>query len=124
MKPFLLGLLKCKRCSFTSRLVPRCEKVKRSSIDGNAKIFNKHTFTENGGERLKLLVESLQGFFGNLLSEQEIGSFVEDPDDDERIKELLFGVDVVEGSLTCDECGLIYPIRDSIVETVDTLESK
>ncbi|WEL39273.1 multifunctional methyltransferase subunit TRM112 [Encephalitozoon hellem] len=123
MKPFLLGLLKCKRCSFMTRLVLQCEKAEGCDVD-DVQIFNKHVFVENGGERLKLLARSLEGFYGNPVSEEEIDFFVENPDEDERIKGLLFGVDVVEGSLRCDACGLVYPIRNSIVETVDTAESK
>ncbi|CAD26423.1 hypothetical protein [Encephalitozoon cuniculi GB-M1] len=125
MKPFLLGLLKCKRCSFMTKLILECEKAESNDVDtDDVKIFNKHMFTENGGERLKSLVNSLRDFHGRELSEQDISSFVENPGDDEKIKEFLFGIDVVEGSLRCDMCGLIYPIKGSIVETVDTVESK
>lgn len=106
-----------------TRLTLQCEEVESCNAD-DVQIFNKHMFTENGGERLKHLARSLEDFYGNPVSEQEINSFVENPDHDERIKELLFGVDVVEGSLRCDTCGLAYPIRSSIVETVDTIESK
>lgn len=123
MKPFLLGLLKCKRCSFMTRLVLECEEAESIAIDVDAvAIFNKHAFTENAGERLRLLAASLQAS-GHVLSAEEIDSFVENPDDDARVKEFLFGIDVVSGSLRCDACGLGYPIRNSIVETVDTTES-
>ena len=87
-------------------------------------IFNRHAFTENAGERLRLLAASLQGSGHRVLSDSEIDSFVQNPEDDAAVREFLFGVDVVSGMLRCDGCGLGYPIQNSIVETVETVETK
>lgn len=124
MKPFLVGILKCKECSFMTKLTLHVEKADENEIDvDEVRIFNKHMFTENSGERLRSLVCSLRDFQVGVLSSEEIDSFVEDPEDDSRVREFLFGIDVVEGFLRCESCGLQYPIKNSIVETVDVVGS-
>jgi multifunctional methyltransferase subunit TRM112 len=121
MKPFLVGLLKCKRCPFTTELKLSAGKVEESSTDiEEVRIFNEKYYTQNNGERLRALVHSLKDFQVPTLSDEEVERFVKEPLDDARIKSFLFGCEVVDGCLTCCECGLVYPIRESILDTVDT----
>lgn len=125
MKPFLLGILKCKKCSFMTRLALDAAAVETCSVDLDAaSIFNRHLFAENSGERLRLLAQALRIHPIAVPSDAEIDAFVDSQGCDAEIKALLFGVDVVDGVLTCEACGLQYPIRNSIVETVDVGSNK
>jgi multifunctional methyltransferase subunit TRM112 len=121
MKPFLVSLLKCKRCTFMTELRLSAERVDEKDVDmEETRVINEQYYTQDNGEKLKSLVSRLKGFQVPMLSDEEIESFVKDPSDSMLVRTFLFGCDVVEGSLTCSECGLVYPIRDSILDTVDT----
>lgn len=124
MKPFMLGILKCKRCTFMQKLELICNEAVSVDLGGNVpQIFNKHAFLEDSGDRLKMLARCLSMHHSVALTEQDIQSFVEDPSDDAKVKAFLFGIDIVSGVLRCESCGLQYPIKNSIVDTVDAVES-
>jgi multifunctional methyltransferase subunit TRM112 len=124
MKPFMLGILKCKRCTFMQRLGLICNEAICVEISASEPhIFNKHMYQEDSGERLKMLAHCLNMHHSVALTEQDIESFVEDPSDDAKVKAFLFGIDIISGALKCESCGLQYPIKNSIVDTVDAIES-
>lgn len=104
-----------------TNLSVRSEKIEESGLStDDTKIFNKHLFSQNSGEMLRSLARSLKTCHVTL-SDEEIDSFVEDPENDAKVKDFLFGIDIVDGSVTCDGCGLQYQIKNSIVDTVDVI---
>lgn len=114
MKPFLLGILKCKNCPFTAKLSLNATEVKELDVE-DWKVLDLAILKKDEGAVIKRIIEN----FGiTEISEEDVQEFCHSKND--KINKLLFGVDVVAGSLTCEECKSVYPIYDSIVDTVDT----
>ncbi|EOB11211.1 hypothetical protein NBO_13g0024 [Nosema bombycis CQ1] len=108
MKPFLLGILKCKHCPFTSQLDLEVEEVKELDECFSLDVMKKE----------EIIRKIVKGFKINEFTEEDIKEYLER--DNEKVSKLLFGTDVVKGRVTCMDCKVVYPIEDSILDTVDT----
>lgn len=121
MKPFMMGILKCKNCSFQTKLKLVPTAVSKEEIDFNdVNIFNVPFFISDNDQNLMNLVNSFENFEMELPRLEKIQEFVTDTTKDSAIKEFLFGTDVTEGHVECTDCKLKYPIKESILDTVET----
>lgn len=113
MRIFVKSIFKCKRCTFDSKIKLVIKSTKMLETDYNISIIEKYLETEDCYELLK----SLQPQF-EFLSDNDIQNRV----GNENVRKIMFEIDVVEGYLECMNCKLIYPIKDSILDTVDCIE--
>ncbi|KAF9763560.1 hypothetical protein NGRA_1201 [Nosema granulosis] len=117
MKPFLLGVLKCKNCPFTSKLRVEAEEVRE--LDPEAyDVLDINILKKDDGALVSKIVECF-----NIveITQTDVTEFCESKND--KVNKLLFGTDIVTGLLTCEDCKLSYPIKDSILDTVDTIQN-
>lgn len=106
MKPFSLSILKCTKCPVTSDLslnVSLCEKIEDIEIPTNLLT----RFPKEKEENLKIFNKK-----ENLIE----GDFYEFSKED--LGKVLFGNEIIEGSLECSDCKARYPIKDGISDFV------
>lgn len=113
MRPFLLSYLKCTKCGSTSppKLAPRAiEKTAMPNTVPSLKFYNAHS------EHLMDLVDSLSTLKGGVIDvdEADVYGFL-DGADEAPIARLLYGIDVLGGSVSCTECGDEKQIKDGIL---------
>lgn len=115
MKPFLLSILKCPRCPFTTKLHLSAKKVSKVQVDTDTGFLEsrKGYFVDRNAENLKSIAEGFEKAEGDFYSvptceaEKEI--------DMENLNLFLLGNKIEQGSLTCEECKEEYPITNSIL---------
>lgn len=113
MRIFVKSIFKCKRCTFDSKIKLVIGSTKILKSDYNISILENYLTTEESYEFLK----SLQSHF-EFLTDNDIQNRI----GNENVRKIMFEIDVVEGQLECDSCKLIYPIKNSILDTVDCIE--
>lgn len=113
MRIFVKSIFKCKRCAFDSKIKLVINSARELESDYNMSIIEQYLSTEESFEFLK----SLQSHF-NFLTDNDIENRI----GNDNVRKIMFEIDVVEGQLECESCKLIYPIKDSILDTVDCIE--
>ncbi|KAM0681788.1 hypothetical protein GINT2_000305 [Glugoides intestinalis] len=118
MRPFLCSLLKCTKCGCIKcpKLIP--SEIKQISLPkafpGILNFKAEQTFLND-------LIEYVSKFNKDIIdiSEGDLYLFLEadDPASQESLKivELLYGIDVTTGILTCIECGDVKDIKNGIL---------
>lgn len=115
MKIFVQSIFKCKKCPFNTTTSLKANEYKEIESDYKISLVEKFLTSQEGQDFLKKLQPQFDFITDTDISECLIS---------ENIRKLLFEIDVVDGQLNCDNCGLIYPIKDSILDTVDCIEPK
>ncbi|KAL6121820.1 hypothetical protein NUSPORA_01191 [Nucleospora cyclopteri] len=118
MKAFVLQFLKCRKCNSTK--IHKLNATKSIEID----------FNNNNSDHLLKRIQERENFENDLInisenfknfSEGDIYEFVENPTAKsiEKIKKMLFGIEIVEGSIFCAECNYESKITDGILNCLD-----
>lgn len=118
MKPFLIGILKCKNCPFTSKLHVEASEVKELDPE-EYEVLDLEVLKKEDGDLISKIVEC---FNINEITQEDVREFCKS--ENTKVSKLLFGTDIVSGSLTCEDCKTVYPIRESILDTVDSIQNK
>jgi len=113
MKIFVQAVFKCQRCTFNTNTILNIEEQRHVETNYNTELLK--GFLENN--EMKEFLKRLQPQF-DFLTDDDIAN----PLVSKNVKTLLFEIDIVNGYLQCEGCKLIYPIRDSILDTVDCIE--
>ncbi|WUR03982.1 multifunctional methyltransferase subunit TRM112 [Vairimorpha necatrix] len=113
MKIFVQSIFKCKKCPFSTKTSLKINEWEE--VESNYKLENlRNLLLSNEGreflEKLKLQFD--------ILTQEDL----ENPLESENIRKVLLETNVVDGYLECDNCKIIYPIKDSILDTVDVIE--
>lgn len=114
MKPFLLSILKCPRCSFPAQLhaiVTRASKTE-APADTSFATSRAGYFTDNGSKNLLAAVRAFHGAEGDFHLIDEAATSHCCADD---LNRFLLGNEIETGTLTCSTCSTEYPITDRIV---------
>jgi uncharacterized protein YbaR (Trm112 family) len=122
MKPFLLPLLKCNDCEFTSKLRMVSTQAKKIELDEDMGLVKSriNLFTENNGEMLRGMSDALKDFECYELTDHGISDVVNGGDESlPALFEFLLGNEVVSGYLLCPSCNCKYPIKEGIVDFID-----
>lgn len=118
MRPFLCSLLKCTKCGCV-----KCPKLIASEIKqiSLSKAFPGIEAFKSEQSFLNDLIENVSKFNKDIIdiSEADLYLFLEaeDPASQETLKiiELLYGIDVIDGIVTCIECGTTKDIKNGIL---------
>jgi len=116
MRPFLCSLLTCTKCSTV-----KCQKLSPVAI--KAVSLPKHIPSVSGFKKeegfLSDLIATISKSHSKVLDvcEADLYAFMESTGEDEsrKIVELLYGLDVITGTVVCVECGETKNIRDGIL---------
>lgn len=113
MRPFLLSRLRCNKCG-SSRL-PRLIPCSVENVPMPAAAPSLAFYKDKTGHLMEL-VESISRIKQGVVDADEASIYeFADGTDERAVSSLLYGVDVVEGSICCTECGDEKSIRNSIL---------
>lgn len=114
MRAFMSSILKCCKCKSEEiqRINPR--EIRKTSIPEVCPSIKE--FREQRDYLFDLL-ESLNKSKNDLeVNEADLYEFFEDPNSsDDKIKILLYGIEIVNGSVTCSSCGNEKKIENGIL---------
>lgn len=115
MKPFLLSILKCPKCPFTTKLRLLASKVAKTQVDTDTSFLEqrKGYFVDKNGENLRSIIRGFENAEGDFYTMEE--SEVGESRSTEDLNLFLLGNTIEEGSLTCEGCNEEYPITGSIL---------
>ena len=121
MRPFICSLLKCNSCG--SESIPRATiekytKIKLPSYHPNIQQFrNEQAFISDLIEDISKNRNSVCTENPIKISEEDLYIFMEsaDPNDELKIVELLYGIDIIKGNITCSQCGVVRSIEEGIL---------
>ncbi|KAI5173210.1 hypothetical protein PAEPH01_1866 [Pancytospora epiphaga] len=117
MRPFLMSCLKCSKCG--SSQLPKLQPVSIEKVPSPATPPSLE-FYKDKADHLVELVESISRIKQGVIDvdEANIYEFV-DNGEEEVIASLLYGVDVIEGSIFCVDCGDKRSIKNSILHCIE-----
>lgn len=115
MKIFVQCIFKCKKCPFNTATSLKIDSYKEIESEYKLEILKDFLTSQEGTVFLK----KLQTQF-DLITDNDISDCL----NSENIRKILFEIDVQDGHLKCDNCGIIYPIHESILDTVDCIDPK
>lgn len=112
MRPFLSSILKCQKCKSEKFQKIEPEEIKKVPLPA---YFPKIEEFKEEQDFLRDLIDSVSRKHSKTIdiTEADLYTFLES--ESEKINELLFGIDVVTGTVTCIECGDIKNIKNSIL---------
>lgn len=115
MKIFVLSIFKCKKCPFNTTTSLKIDSFINTESDYKTEILKDFLTSQEGTAFLKKLQTQFE-----IITDNDIADCM----NSENIRKILFEIDVQNGHLKCDKCGIIYPINEFILDTVDCIDPK
>lgn len=118
MRPFLCSILKCQKCGSTHYPKPNPEKISKVSLPAYLPCISEFKEQQNF---LSDLIDAISRNHSKVfdISEADLYAFLDSetilPDDKLKIVELLYGIDIVSGTVTCIDCGDTKNIKNGIL---------